>query len=275
MERKSLNRLMEQKRSADRRKYHVIYCTTCIITGRYYVGMHSTDDLDDGYVGSGKLLWRSIRKHGLENHVCEILEHLPSRKALQEREAEIVSHNFILEAKCMNLIPGGQGGGIGHEWTEVSRKKATEAAIVRMARMKADGSWDKVLEKNKQSHIGKILSADHKAAIGQGNLRYKALNGPRKFSEAAVANIAESLIGNSRNKKTWTLLNLNTGDSFKVENLTKWVRERNYGISIYTVYEGTFENRLFEIVEMKQKYDQTRVARNQSKRARRALKAAQ
>lgn len=29
--------------------------------------MHSTDNLDDGYVGSGKRLWNSIKKHGKEN----------------------------------------------------------------------------------------------------------------------------------------------------------------------------------------------------------------
>ena len=68
------------------RRYHYIYKTTCIITGRYYIGMHSTDNLDDGYLGSGKRLWFSINYHGKENHTKEILEFLDSRKLLKERE---------------------------------------------------------------------------------------------------------------------------------------------------------------------------------------------
>jgi hypothetical protein len=53
--------------------YHYIYKTTCTITGKYYVGMHSSSNLEDGYIGSGKKLWNSVRKHGRENHIIEIL----------------------------------------------------------------------------------------------------------------------------------------------------------------------------------------------------------
>jgi len=38
------------------KKYHYIYKTTNILNYKFYIGMHSTDDLDDGYVGSGKRL---------------------------------------------------------------------------------------------------------------------------------------------------------------------------------------------------------------------------
>ena len=101
---------MKQERSADRRKYHVIYKTTCKISGRYYVGMHSTDNLADGYIGSGKRLWQSIKKHGVEQHVCEVLEHLPSRDALRLREAELVNEQLLSDHLCMNIAFGGDGG---------------------------------------------------------------------------------------------------------------------------------------------------------------------
>lgn len=55
------------RKQASRRKYHYIYKTTCTITSKFYIGMHSTDNLEDGYVGSGKRLWYSINKHGKEN----------------------------------------------------------------------------------------------------------------------------------------------------------------------------------------------------------------
>jgi hypothetical protein len=47
---------------------------------KYYIGMHSTNDLNDGYMGSGKRLWFSINYHGKENHACEILEYCKDRK---------------------------------------------------------------------------------------------------------------------------------------------------------------------------------------------------
>jgi hypothetical protein len=72
--------------------------------------MHSTYNLNDGYVGSGKLLWRSINKHGLENHVCEILEHYFTREWLSEREAELVCAQTLTDPMCMNLKLGGFGG---------------------------------------------------------------------------------------------------------------------------------------------------------------------
>ena len=52
---------------ASRRKYHYIYKTTCIINDKFYIGMHSTDNMEDGYIGSGKRLWHSINYHGKEN----------------------------------------------------------------------------------------------------------------------------------------------------------------------------------------------------------------
>lgn len=95
---------------ASRRKYHYIYkITRTDGSGKYYIGMHSTDDLDDGYFGSGQKLWKSIRKHGKEKHVKEILEYLPSREALKLREKEIVTEELLGDKLCMNLALGGCG----------------------------------------------------------------------------------------------------------------------------------------------------------------------
>lgn len=93
------------------KKYHYIYKTTCQVTGKFYVGMHSTDDLDDGYLGSGKILGYSIGKHGRENHKKEILEFLPDRAALSAREAEVVNEELLADPLCINLKYGGEGGG--------------------------------------------------------------------------------------------------------------------------------------------------------------------
>jgi len=88
---------------------HYIYKTTCVITGRWYIGMHSAYELNDGYMGSGIVLRRSLRKYGKENHILEILEFLPTRELLAEREKEIVDKELINDSLCMNLALGGTG----------------------------------------------------------------------------------------------------------------------------------------------------------------------
>jgi hypothetical protein len=83
--------------------------------------MHSTDNLDDGYVGSGKRLRHSVRKHGVDKHQCVILEYLPSREALALREAEIVNKDAITDPLCMNLALGGHG-----DWEHVNATRSPE-----------------------------------------------------------------------------------------------------------------------------------------------------
>jgi hypothetical protein len=59
--------------------------------------MHSTDNLEDGYMGSGRRLRKSIRKHGIENHKKEILEFFESRELLIEADIKPVEPVFIFE----------------------------------------------------------------------------------------------------------------------------------------------------------------------------------
>ena len=91
-------------------KIHCIYKTTCNVTGKYYIGMHSTSDEDDNYLGSGKRLRYSIKKYGSENHTREILEYFDNREKLIEKEKEIVCVELLKDDLCMNLCIGGQGG---------------------------------------------------------------------------------------------------------------------------------------------------------------------
>jgi hypothetical protein len=96
-------------------QYYYIYKTTCNVTGKYYIGMHSTSNLDDGYVGSGKRLWKSLNKHGKENHSIEILEWYSDRNSLKLREKELVNEEILNDPMCMNLVIGGGGGKISED----------------------------------------------------------------------------------------------------------------------------------------------------------------
>jgi len=102
---------------------HYLYKTTCLVTGRYYIGMHSTNNLEDGYMGSGKRLRYSIRKYGKENHVKEILEFFDSRELLVEAEKKVVSSDLIKDKMCMNIVEGGTGGNTYSFVTKESKEK--------------------------------------------------------------------------------------------------------------------------------------------------------
>ena len=102
---------------ADKRKYHYIYKITRLDeSGKFYIGLHSTDNLEDSYFGSGKQISRSIKKHGKDKHQKEILEFLPTREALKLREKEIVNEELLKDTRCMNLCLGG-----GHGWDYVHK----------------------------------------------------------------------------------------------------------------------------------------------------------
>jgi hypothetical protein len=90
--------------------YHFIYKTVNLVNEKFYIGMHSTSNLKDGYIGSGKRLWYSIKKYGRENFKMEILEFLPDRSSLKLRESEIVNIELLNDFNCMNLKLGGEGG---------------------------------------------------------------------------------------------------------------------------------------------------------------------
>jgi len=92
------------------KKHHYTYKTTNLVNGRYYLGMHSTNRLDDGYLGSGKRLYREINKYGRDNFKFEILKHFDSREELVQAEIKLITEEDLKNTNCLNLKPGGSGG---------------------------------------------------------------------------------------------------------------------------------------------------------------------
>lgn len=86
--------------------YYTIYKITNKLNSKIYIGMHKTKDLDDGYMGSGKLIRRAIVKNGIENFEKEILHVFDNEEEMRSKEAELV---FIGEGSY-NLCNGGKGG---------------------------------------------------------------------------------------------------------------------------------------------------------------------
>lgn len=88
-------------------KYHYLYKITNQITGQYYYGAHSTDDLNDGYFGSGSNLKTNIIEYGRENFIKENLEFFNTRRELMKEEKRIVNYEKLKDPLCLNVIIGG------------------------------------------------------------------------------------------------------------------------------------------------------------------------
>lgn len=87
----------------------VVYKTTNLINGKFYVGKDSKND--PNYLGSGLILNRSIKKHGRENFKKEILEKCNSEDHLNEREKYWIAELKCRErSDCYNIGQGGLGG---------------------------------------------------------------------------------------------------------------------------------------------------------------------
>ena len=86
--------------------FYTIYKTTNLLNEKYYIGKHQTTDLNDGYMGSGKLLNLAIAKYGVENFKKEILFVFDNELDMNEKEKELV----VINEQTYNLCPGGQGG---------------------------------------------------------------------------------------------------------------------------------------------------------------------
>lgn len=182
---------MTKVRYGTHKKYHFFYKTTHTTTGRYYYGIHSTNNLGDGYIGSGKRLKYSINKYGKQNHKIEILEFFNSREELISHEAVVVDLDEVAKENCLNLAVGGVGGSSGRVWdpktiknlsqknrefwlnaSDTWKKRKSERASNTLKKLwKEGGTW------SNKHHIGSTRSAEakermRKASLGKKNSQF-------------------------------------------------------------------------------------------------------
>ena len=106
-------------------KYNFVYKTINKVNGNFYFGVHSTNDLDDGYLGSGKLISLAIAKYGIENFERHILKFHDNIMDAYLHEKKIVTEKLVKNRRCYNIALGGQGGNTIAGFSEYEKMKLT------------------------------------------------------------------------------------------------------------------------------------------------------
>lgn len=170
--------------------HYILYRTTNLINGNTYVGVHKTNNLDDGYLGSGKLLRRAVAKYGKASFVRETLESFSCQEDMYSREAEIITEEMIVSKMCYNVAPGGSGASIDMNRKPHSVPHSKEAKekirVAMIGRTHTDATKEAISENNfskrdpeRQREHARMLgkrpkSEAHKKAISDAHKRRHA-----------------------------------------------------------------------------------------------------
>ena len=132
--------------------YMFIYETTNNINGKRYIGQHTTDNIQDGYLGSGVILKQAIDKYGIDNFSREILAYATNKDELNEKEKYYIDKfNAIESDMYYNIAEGGEGGNLRAGFTDEQK-----------AQWKA-----KMSENSAKYWQGKKLSEETKAKMSE------------------------------------------------------------------------------------------------------------
>lgn len=88
--------------------HHTVYVTKNVENGKFYIGKHSTRNLQDGYCGSGS--WIKKSKSNKDKLETRVLKHFEDEDSAYDFEQEAISiSKSIYFDLCMNKQRGGLG----------------------------------------------------------------------------------------------------------------------------------------------------------------------
>ena len=165
--------------------YLFIYKTTHI-SGRYYIGRHQTDNLNDGYIGSGK--WVTSIKDSSSVSREIIVEAKDFAELCQLEEHHIALH--FNDPLCMNYIKGSNG------WT------SEDATASNQTRIK-NGTHNFLGPENNLNRTnpflgGKIQRESNRNRVSAGTHNFLGDNNP---SRKRVKDGTHHWLGNSQQKR--------------------------------------------------------------------------
>ncbi len=161
--------------------FNIIYLTINSINFKKYIGKHETDDLNDGYIGSGKLLNKAIKKYGKENFTYRIVYIFDSPEGMWAKEVKLVNEKWIARKDTYNLAPGGRGGSGKMLKSEETKKKISKSS-------KGKPKSEEDNKKNSEAHLGKTATEETKKLMSKAHLGKTATEEAKKLMSKAKEN---------------------------------------------------------------------------------------
>lgn len=90
--------------------YYFVYKITNCINNHYYIGVHQTSDINDGYMGSGTRLHNAYKKYGIENFKRDIIMFFDKPTDMYDLERFLITPKEVHDDNCYNVKVGGYGG---------------------------------------------------------------------------------------------------------------------------------------------------------------------
>lgn len=171
------------------KKFNYIYLITNKVNGKIYIGKHSTNKLDDGYMGSGVIISKAKQKYGIDSFTKEYLSFCDSEETLNFLERFYIK-KYKAKEVGYNLTDGGEGA-LGLKHSEESKEKNRQARLGK----KASEETKKII----QEHTKK--QCEEKGNPFKG--KHHSEESKRKLSEAKIGKHYPKLSEAKKGHATW------------------------------------------------------------------------
>lgn len=168
--------------------YNLLYKITNLVNGKVYVGVHCTDNLEDGYMGSGPAIKAAIRKHGIENFKKEVLVYCLDADMAYAFERMVVNIDFVNRRDTYNMKAGGEGGKTGCKTSDETKRKIGEANKGKHRSEEAKRKMSEAKKGEKHPLFGKHLPEETKRKLSDVHKgKHHSEETKRKMAEATKA----------------------------------------------------------------------------------------
>ena len=224
--------------------YYYLYEVTNLVNGKTYIGQHITDDLEDGYLGSGKALKSAIKKYGRDKFKKEILLFAQNEQALNILEMMAVTPEFCARKDNYNLKEGGSGGRPNPEIREKMRKKKLGTNNPNYGKPKTE-EWK---AKVRAANTGKVISRETRLKMSLAGLGRKHTKETKKRIGIASAlrprkESTKRKIGDANARSFPDVFNIHTGEECRNNfNLSEFCRQKGANSSgMFNVFSGKYK----------------------------------